>query len=122
MMLGMRLPDLSKILLFQKSVETSKRQTWVDHMAGMVDIAVVTRMDFHRYGSPLETSWISSGWGGGEGAPKMIKVEVPISPTWELISKRFKEYGGGRQRKERALVYKRMTTHIEGAAEQKITK
>lgn len=55
MMLGMRLPDLSKILLFQKSVETSKRQTWVDHMAGMVDIAVVTRMDFHRYGSPLET-------------------------------------------------------------------
>lgn len=55
MMLGMRLPDLSKILLFQKSVETSKRQTWVDRMAGMVDIAVVTRMDFHRYGSPLET-------------------------------------------------------------------
>ena len=55
MMLGMRLPDLSKILLSQKSVETPKRQTWVDHMAGMVDIAVVTRMDFHRYGSPLET-------------------------------------------------------------------
>lgn len=55
MMLDTRLPDLSKILLSQKSVEAPKRQTWVDHMAGMVDTAVVTRMDFHRYGSPLET-------------------------------------------------------------------
>ena len=53
-MLGMRLPDLSEILLSQKFVETPKRQTWVDHMAGMVDIAEVTRMDSHHYESPLE--------------------------------------------------------------------
>lgn len=29
----------------------------------------------------------------------------------------FKEYGGGREKKERALIYKRMTTKIERVTE-----
>lgn len=73
-MLGMRLPDLLKLLLSQQSVETPKRQTWVDHVAGMVDIAVVTEWTPTTMKVPWNLSWVSSGWGSDEDAPVMIKV------------------------------------------------
>lgn len=52
MIWGMMLPDLPEMLLFQESVETSKGQTQVDHTAGIVGTAVVTRMDSHHYEVP----------------------------------------------------------------------
>lgn len=54
MMLSTRLPDLLKLLLSLESTETPKRQTRADHTAGVLSMAVVTRMDSYHGGSPLE--------------------------------------------------------------------
>lgn len=76
-MLGMRLPDLLKLLLSQKSVETPRGRPGVDHVAGMVDIAVVTEWTpttMKVLGTSVESQWVRVA----EDAPVMIRS---ISPT-----------------------------------------